>query len=63
MKQIELDQPDAIDSVEAETELFTIPENEHADENFQKLIARLEAGEKIPGVCLTDHGTVAFWIP
>lgn len=31
--------------------------------NFFKLVERLKAGEKIPNVCLTKRGTVAFFIP
>lgn len=40
-----------------------LQEEEEANEHFKKLVKRLEAGEKIPNVVLTNHGTVAFFIP
>lgn len=42
---------------------FTMNLQEDADHNFEKLVARLEAGEQIPNVFLTDRDTVAFFIP
>ena len=42
---------------------FTLNLQEDDNTHFQELVKRLEAGEKIPNVCLTDRGTVAYFIP
>lgn len=42
---------------------FTANLQEEADMHFKELVKRLEAGEKIPNVVLTNRGTVAFFIP
>lgn len=42
---------------------FTLNLQEDDNTHFQDLVKRLEAGEKVPNVCLTNRGTVAYFIP
>ena len=42
---------------------FTLKLQEDDNTHFQELVKRLEAGEKIPNVCLTNRDTVAYFVP
>lgn len=51
------------DILNQEAVQFTLNLQEDDNSHFFELVERLKAGEKIQNVCLTNHDTVAFFIP